>query len=87
MIEFTVSDTIPASPSEVYEAWLSSEGHTGMTGAEANCTAEVGAEFDAWDGYIAGRNIELEPDRRIVQSWRTVQFADSDPDSQIEVTR
>ena len=32
MIEFTVSDIIPASPDEVYRAWLSSEGHTGMTG-------------------------------------------------------
>ncbi len=27
----------------------------------------------------------LEPDRRIVQTWRTSEFDDSHPDSQIEV--
>lgn len=80
-----VSDTIPASPDEIYRAWLSSEGHTSMTGGEANCSDEIGTEFDAWDGYITGKNIALEPNRRIVQSWRTTQFEDSEPDSQIEV--
>lgn len=86
MIEFTVKDTVPANPDEVYKAWLSSEGHTAMTGGEANCTDRVGDEFDAWDGYISGKNLELEPGKRIVQSWRTSQFGDSEPDSQIDVT-
>ena len=86
MIEFTVSDIIPASPDEVYRAWLSSEGHTEMTGGEANASAEIGATFDAWDGYISGKNLELEPGRRIVQSWRTSQFEDGEADSQIELT-
>ncbi len=85
MIEFTVSDFIPAPPMDVYEAWLSSDGHTEMTGGEANCSDVVGEPFDAWDGYIAGSNIELEPGKRILQSWRTTQFSDSEPDSQIEV--
>ncbi len=44
-----------------------------------------GAGFTAWDGYITGRNLTLEPGRRIVQSWRTAQFTAADPDSQIEV--
>ena len=70
MIEFTVSDVIPASPDEVYRAWLSSEGHSEMTGGAANASDEVGASFDAWDGYIEGKNVDLEPGRRIVQSWR-----------------
>ncbi|MFQ5945068.1 MAG: SRPBCC domain-containing protein, partial [Anaerolineae bacterium] len=46
----------------------------------------VGAEFEAWDGYIQGRNLRLEPGKRIVQSWRTVEFEASEADSQIEVT-
>jgi activator of HSP90 ATPase len=32
-----------------------------------------------------GKNLTLEPGRRIVQSWRTTKFARQDPDSQIEV--
>jgi hypothetical protein len=33
-IEFTVSDVIPASPQEIYAAWLSSEGHAQITGGQ-----------------------------------------------------
>ncbi len=84
-IEFTVSDTIPAAPEAVFEAWMSSAGHAAMTGAEATVDPRVGGEFQAWDGYISGRTLELEAGRRIVQSWRTTEFADDDPDSQIEV--
>src|SRR5579862_1689311 len=84
--EFTVSDIIPASPKEIYDAWLSSEGHENITGGQpAEISAEEGAEFSAWDGYITGRNLRLRPDTLIVQSWRTTEFAPSDPDSQIEV--
>ena len=32
-----------------------------------------------------GRNLELVPDRRIVQSWRTSEFAADDPDSTITI--
>jgi len=85
-IEFTVSAVIPASPEDVYDAWLDSDGHTKMTGSPAHATANVGDEFDAWDGYISGRNLELDPGRRIVQSWRGSSYKDSDGDSQIEVT-
>ena len=31
--------------------------------------------------------MELEPGKRIVQSWRTTNFADADPDSRITVNR
>lgn len=83
--EFTVSATIPAAPKQVYDAWLSSKGHTEMTEAVARVSARVGGVFTAWDGYIQGKNVKLVPGRRIVQSWRTTEFAASDPDSRIEV--
>ena len=85
-IEFVVSTIIPASPEEIYDAWLSSEGHSGMTGSSASISTEVGSDFDAWDGYIHGRNLALEPDKRIVQSWRTSEFSADEPDSRIEIT-
>lgn len=85
-IEFEVSALIPASPEVVYEAWLDSEGHAKMTGGEAKVSSEVGGEFEAWDGYIQGRNLELEYGKRIVQSWRTAEFADDEADSRIEIT-
>ena len=85
-ILFTVADVIPAAPSEVYQAWVDSDGHTKMTGSLAHALSDVGGRFDAWDGYISGENLELEPGRRIVQSWRAASYKDSDEDSQIEVT-
>ncbi len=85
-IKFVVSELFPASPEEIYNAWLSSEGHSGMTGSPASVSAVVGAEFDAWDGYIHGKNLELVPGKRIMQSWRTSEFSPEEPDSRIEIT-
>ena len=82
---FTLTAMIPASPEEIYEAWLDSLGHSEMTGGEANMSGEVGAEVSAWDGYISGRNLELIPAERIVQSWRTTEFADEHEDSVISI--
>jgi hypothetical protein len=47
---------------------------------------EIDAEVSAYDGYINGRNLELVPAERIVQSWRTTQFTDEHEDSVITVT-
>lgn len=84
-IEFEVDDLIPAALEEVYAAWLDSESHSAMTGSPARVSAEVGAEFTAWDGYIRGKNLELEPPRRILQNWRTTEFNQPDTDSLLEV--
>jgi activator of HSP90 ATPase len=82
---FTLSDIIPATPQQVYDAWLDTRGHTRMTGSAAKTKPMEGAVFSAWGGYIKGKNLSLEPGRRIVQSWRTTKFAATDPDSRIEV--
>ena len=83
--DFKLSCTLPASPEAVYEAWLDSGRHSAMTGAPAKIGKRVGDAYFAWDGYIEGKTLELVPGRRIVQSWRTSEFADGDPDSTITV--
>jgi uncharacterized protein YndB with AHSA1/START domain len=83
---FTLTTTIPASPQEVYEAWLDSLAHSEMTGGAATMSDVVGAEVSAWDSYITGRNIELVPGERIVQSWRTSEFGEEHEDSIITLT-
>ncbi|MGP0060320.1 MAG: SRPBCC domain-containing protein [Beijerinckiaceae bacterium] len=82
---FNMTDIIPATPQQIYDAWLDSHGHSNMTGSPAEVTPIEGAAFTAWDGYITGRNKRLEPHRRIVQSWRTTQFVPEDADSEIDV--
>lgn len=82
---FEVSTVLPASPESIYKAWLSSDEHTAFIGAGAEISAEVGARFSMWDGYIEGVTLELEPNRRIVQSWRTTEFPPESPDSRLKI--
>ena len=84
-MEFTVKQIFDCSPEQIYNAWLDSASHSEMTGGAANINNEVGNVFTAWDGYISGKNIVLEPYSRIIQSWRTSEFEKNDPDSQIEI--
>jgi activator of HSP90 ATPase len=83
--DFEVSDVVAAPPDTVYRAWMSGEEHSAMTGATAHIDPQVSGEFDAWDGYIHGTTVTLEPFSRIVQTWRTANFTDEHTDSAIEV--
>jgi activator of HSP90 ATPase len=64
---------------------MDSAEHSSFTDSEAIIDPLVGGEFSAWDGYITGKTITLEPFSRIVQSWRTTNFTDVDPDSLLEI--
>lgn len=73
------------SANQFYKDWLTSKTHSDFTGGEAKTSDKVGASFTSWDGYISGKNIELVSGKKIVQSWRTTEFSDSDEDSIIEL--
>jgi len=83
--EFRITTFLPAPPERVFRAWLSSEGHSAMTGSPARVEPRVGGAFTAWDGYITGRTSALKPYTRIVQAWRTTEFPDDSVDSEIEI--
>lgn len=75
----------PATPKKVYDAWMSTKKHAAMTGAGAEIDPSVGGTFTAWDGYIEGKNIELVPNKKIVQAWRTSEFSARSKDSLVEI--
>lgn len=77
---------IPASPEEVYDAFMDAKIHSAFTGAKATGEAKVGAEFTAWDGYITGKNLELEKGKRIVQEWITSEWPEGYGPSRFELT-
>ena len=85
-VKFRVSEIFSKTPDYLYTAWLNSELHSNMTGGKAQVSDQVGGEFTAWDGYITGKNLELQPPLRILQTWRTTEFQDADPDSLVEIT-
>ena len=80
-----ISKVIPASPQKIYSAWMESKSHTEFTGDTAEIDPVVGGKFTAWGGYISGTNLILEPGKRIVQAWRTTEFPEDAPDSNLEV--
>jgi uncharacterized protein YndB with AHSA1/START domain len=76
-----------ASRKRVYEALtdakqfnkvvqLSAAVKTGMAppGKPGEISTEAGGVFSLFGGYISGRQIELVPNERIVQAWRTASW-------------
>ncbi len=81
-----VSAVIPAAREAVYKAWLNDKEHGAMTDTPAaKISARVGGKFTAGGGYMWGKTLELDPPRRIVQSWRTTEFPEEAPDSRLEI--
>lgn len=64
------SVVLGASSKEIYNALMSSKKHSEFTGGKAVMSSKVGGKISAYDGYIEGKNIELKPNKKIVQSWR-----------------
>lgn len=83
MKSIQLKETFNVSPEILYNTWLDSKAHTEMTGSQAVCSSETNGNFSAWEGYITGFNISLEPNNKIVQSWRTTEFSESDKDSEL----
>ena len=63
---FTMTVILQASPKDIYEAWMSSEGHSEMTGSPAVVDDKVGGKYSAWETYIFGKTLELVPFERIL---------------------
>ena len=62
--------TFGATPEQVYEALMNSKKHEKFTGAAAKISRKVGGNISAYDGYIAGKNVELVENKKIVLLWR-----------------
>lgn len=62
------------TPRALYDAFLDSREHSAMTGGGARMSARVGGSWSAWDGFLTGKNVELYPGKRIVQTWRGTDF-------------
>jgi len=77
---------IPASPKEVYEAYINPEKHAEFTGAKATGKPKVGGKYTAWDGYIFGKFLVLEDGKRVVQEWTTTDWEDGYEASKLELT-
>ena len=54
----------------VYDALLDAKQFSAFTGKPAEIDRQAGGAFSCFGGIITGRNIELVPNKLIVQAWR-----------------
>jgi activator of HSP90 ATPase len=62
--------TFKASPHVIYEILMDEKQHGKLTGSKAKISREVAGDISIYDGDIQGKNMQLVPDKKIVQSWR-----------------
>ena len=63
------------SPRRIYEALTDAKQFSAFSGVPgAKIQREPGGAFFLFNDHILGRNVELVPDRRIVQAWRTADW-------------
>jgi activator of HSP90 ATPase len=85
-VKITQKTLIPATPKEVYDAYVDAEKQSEYTGSAATSDTRVGGEFTAWEGYITGKYLELEPGKKIVQEWTSSDFPEGAVPSRFEIT-
>ncbi|MGC2333889.1 MAG: SRPBCC family protein [Candidatus Acidiferrales bacterium] len=64
-----------ASPHRIYGVLLDSKQFAASSGAAAVIDPAPGGAFSMFNGQITGRNVELVPEKRIVQAWRPGSWA------------
>jgi uncharacterized protein YndB with AHSA1/START domain len=77
----TLAAVLPRSPARLYAMYLNPREHAAITGAPVKIAARTGAHFEAFGGALTGTILQLVPNRLIVQSWRSTEFAKRDLDS------
>ena len=83
---FELEMIVAAEPQRVFSAWLDAKEHAAFTGGgEAIVEPWSGGRFTAWDGYIHGILLGVDPGKRIVQTWRTSEFPPEYRDSRVVV--
>lgn len=78
---------LPALPQALYSMYLDPLEHAAFTGGgPASISPVPGTEWSAFDRRIHGRILALTPERQIVQSWRSFEWQNDDPDSILVLT-
>ncbi len=62
---------LKATPQRVYEILLDSKQFAAFAGMPAEIDPKPGGAVSMFGGMIVGRNVELVPNQRIVQAWRS----------------
>lgn len=63
------SITFSGSAHELFEMLMDEKQHAALTDSKTRIDRNVGGTFSTYDGGITGKNLEVVPDKKIVQLW------------------
>jgi activator of HSP90 ATPase len=65
----------------LYDLYMNAGLHSLITDGPVEISEKVGSKFNAFGGYITGKNLQIVKNQLIVQSWRGSDWAEKDTDS------
>ena len=65
----------------LYNLYMNADNHALITDGPVEISEKVGSNFNAFGGYITGKNLQLVKNELIVQSWRGSDWDKKDSDS------
>jgi activator of HSP90 ATPase len=65
----------------LYELYMDAKLHSMIIDGPVEISEKVGSSFNAFRGYITGKNLQLVKNQLIVQSWRGSDWEQKDADS------
>jgi activator of HSP90 ATPase len=77
----TQSVVLPATAEQLYTIYMDPALHSAAIGAPVKISEKPGTLFSAFGGDLSGTTLSVVAPRLIVQSWRSNNFHDTDPDS------
>ena len=80
------SVVLPAPADDLFKTYLDPASHADITGGPVFVSSKPGSVFSAFGGALSGTTVAVVAPRLIVQSWRSENFDDNDPDSTLILT-
>ncbi len=77
---------LAAPAASLHGMYLDPVVHAEITGAPVIIDTRPGAPFRAFEGSLSGHMLSVVAPGLIVQSWRSVHFGETDPDSTLILT-
>ncbi len=69
----------------VFDAYTDTAKQSAITGAPSVADGKVGGMFSLWSSAVTGVFVALRRPELIVQTWRTHDFENNEPDSRVEI--
>ncbi|MEK6650134.1 MAG: SRPBCC domain-containing protein [Bacteroidota bacterium] len=86
MPRFTLSVSLPASPSDVFEAMTKGRAIRSWSGQSGRVQRKIGGAFSMFDGWVTGHVLAYEVGRRLSFTWSVTEWPEGTQASVVRCT-